>query len=333
MKIRSKILLLVLLPALLWATGSGAQVRMLPDMEAEKLISPESLRRDVEFLSDSLCQGRGAAQRGRTEAAFWVGRQFAATGLLPFGGSFCQPFTAEGHRCHNIAGMLPSGNGSGRYIIVMAHYDNLGTLNGKLYPGADSNASGVVTLKDLARMLSFFRSNGGYLPQNVIFVALDGKQLSMAGSRELWSAISLGKLRDPLNGKAIRARDISMVVNLDILGGTASPLSRERVDYIIMLGGGRYNGVLQSANIHNSINLEIGLDYYGSPSFTDLFLRRVSDQKPFLDHGIYSVMFTSGISLDTNRDTDTPDKLDYLVFERRVKLIFHWIERMANKKK
>ena len=333
MRIRIKILLLILLTAFARPAEVRSQVRMLPDMEAEKLISPESLRQDVGFLSDSLCQGRGASQRGLTEAAFWLGRHFSATGLLPFDGSYSQAFTSGSNVCRNIAGMLPSGNASGRYVIVMAHYDNIGILDGRIYPGADSNASGVVALKDLARMLSFFKDNGGDLCQNIIFVGLDGKQLSLAGAQDLWSRIALGRLRDPRSGKAIRARDISMVINMDILGGTSSPLSKERVDYIIMLGGGRYNGLLQSVNIHNSINLEVGLDYYGSQGFTDLFLRRVSDQKPFLEHGVYSVMFTSGITMDTNRFSDTPDKLDYLVFERRVKLIFHWIERMIHQKR
>ena len=32
----------------------------------------------------------------------------------------------------------------------MAHYDNLGTLNGRFYPGADANASGVAALLELA---------------------------------------------------------------------------------------------------------------------------------------------------------------------------------------
>ena len=98
-------------------------------MEAEKLISPESLRRDVGFLCDSLCQGRGASQTGLTEASLWLGRQFREAGLLPFDGSWCQSFTAGSHICRNVAGMIPSSTGRGRYVIVMAHYDNLGTLD------------------------------------------------------------------------------------------------------------------------------------------------------------------------------------------------------------
>lgn len=332
MSARIKILSAII--ALLCAAGIPArsQWAVLPDMAAHSLISPESLRDDISFLSDTLCKGRGVGTAGHNDAALWIRRQFLGAGLVPMGPSMALSFSAEGYSCRNIVAMLPASVPSSRYIIVMAHYDNLGTLSGRNYPGADSNASGVVALKDLARMLAYFKSNGGTLNQNIIFAALDAKQLSLAGSRDLCGRIASGLLKDPQSGRVIRPSNISMVVNLDILGGISTPLSKERVDFIIMLGGGKYNGLLQSVNIHDGINLEVGLDYYGSPAFTDLFLKRVSDQKPFLEKGMYSVMFTSGITMDTNRESDTPEKLDYLVMERRVQLIFHWIERMSVRK-
>ena len=41
--------------------------------------------------------------------------------------------------------MLPGSvkNPCDSYVIVGAHYDHLGMLDGKIYPGADANASGV----------------------------------------------------------------------------------------------------------------------------------------------------------------------------------------------
>ena len=37
-------------------------------------------------------------------------------------------------------------------------------------------------------------------------------------------------------------------------------------------------------------------------------------------------MFTSGITMNTNREGDTSDTLDYVIFARRVDLISNWLE-------
>ena len=74
--------------------------------------------------------------------------------------------------------------------------------------------------------------------------------------------------------------------------------------------------------------LDLAFDYYGSKDFTDLFLRRIGDQKFFVERSVPTVLFTSGITMDTNKVTDEAAKIDYEVFYKRVRLIFHWVERM-----
>lgn len=337
MTFHGKLLLLLLLSGLLPAFGAAAQSQGFSssaDFAAQRYFTREALRTDISFLSGPLCQGRGASQAGLGEAGMWAVRQFAAQGLLPLDGTLCQTFVAGGQVCHNVVGMIPARIPSymtgGRYVIITAHYDNLGVLEGKTYPGADSNASGVAVLNQLVKALRYLSDNGAGLPQNVIFAALDGKQLSLAGAQDLCSRIVLGRLHDPVTGKAIRERDVSAVINLDILGGTSSPLTKGRDDYLILLGGGRHNALLQSLNFSKSTDLQLGFDYYGSRGFTDLFLNRVSDQRPFRERGIYGAMFTSGITMDTNRETDTEDKIDYDILVRRARLIFYWTEKLIH---
>ncbi len=337
MNFRGKLLLLLLLSGLLPSFGISAQnqgYKSLADRAVEKFISQDALRRDIQFLSGEFCQGRGASQAGLGEAGMWESRQFKAQKLLPMDGTMCQTFVAGGHVCHNIVGMIPARIPSylseGRYVIIMAHYDNLGVLEGKSYPGADSNASGVAVMNRLIRAFRYLGDVGTGLPQNIIFAALDGKQLSLAGAQDLCSRIALGRLHDPVTGKAIRPRNISAVINLDILGGVSSPLTKGRKDYLMLLGGGRQNALLQTLNQRNGLRLEIGLDYYGSKGFTDLFLNRVSDQRPFRERGIYAVMFTSGITMDTNRETDIESKIDYDVLRKRTELIFRWTEQIIH---
>lgn len=295
----------------------------------DHVISERSIRDNVEYLCDSLCAGRAMGTAGSSETGFWLARQFRYIGLMPFNGKYVSGFREEGHVGHNIMAFYPGriSQKTRRYIIVASHYDHVGTLNGILYPGADSNASGVSALLSIAKMFQAARIMGSSYDTNIIFVALDGKQFSMAGSRALYSKIADGMLKDPVSGTVITPSQIDMFVNLDILGSTLAPVTNGRSDFLIMLGG---DGVqcdrLRSINMSSGARMDIGYDYYGSDDFTDLFYRRICDQRVFIEHRIPSIMFTSGITMKTNRVDDDPDSLDYKVLLKRIRLIFHWLE-------
>ena len=297
---------------------------------AEPLADEESLRSRVEFLADSLCTGRASGTPGSVQAQANIARQFAASGLLPAsGGSWFHGFrTLTGAPAHNVVGFLPgSGN---KYVVVAAHFDHIGTLAGSLYPGADSNASGVAALLTLARMFQYMKELGKTYSHTIIFVALDGKEQSLGGANHLWAQIAGGRLMDPKRHTPVFPEDIDRMVNIDQVGGTEAPIHKSRPDYLMMLcdpENGRRDALL-IANQSPEVSLDLGFDYYGSKDFTRVFFRTISDQKPFLDHGIPSVMFTSGITLRNNKTDDNAASLDYGILRRRVLAIFYYLVRV-----
>ena len=296
---------------------------------AEPVADEAGLRTRVAFLSDSLCAGRAPGTAGSVHAQAAIARQFAASGLRPCRDGWFRGFrTLAGAPAHNVVGFLP-GSGSG-YVVVAAHFDHIGTLSGSLYPGADSNASGVASLLTLARMFQKMKELGKTYSRSVIFVALDGKEQGLGGANHLWKEIADGRLIDPVRGIPVRPEDIDRMVNIDQVGGTEAPIHRNRKDYLIMLcepENGRKDALL-IANQSPEVNLDLGFDYYGSKDFTRVFYRTISDQKPFLDNGIPSVMFTSGITLRNNKTDDNADSLDYSVLRRRVLAIFYYLVRV-----
>ena len=216
-------------------------------------------------------------------------------------------------------------------MIVGAHYDHLGELGQKMYPGADANASGTVAMINLAEMLKALRDYGKSHNYNILFVAFDGKEQDMAGSKAFWRMIENGDMKDPQTGKTITKEKISLMVNIDQIGSSLSPLKSGRKDYMIMLGNESLKPIKQDmltiCNRMYAIDLDIDLTYYGSPDFTRIFYR-ISDQRVFIDNGIPAVMFTSGITMNTNKTWDTPESLDIEVFKKRIFLMYHWIEKM-----
>ena len=315
-------------------TAEAQNSRLTMHRPARNLISPEQLGREVAFLADSLCGGRATGTRGGTEAAFWVARKFARTGLKMIDGSWSKAIVTEnGTSGHNIVGFLPgsSKRHPDSYVVVGAHYDHLGTVDGRFFPGADANASGVVAMTAVADMLAMTSSIGRSYSSNIIFVAFDAKEMNMAGSLGLWNMIEKGELTDPVSGRKITKDKIAFMVNIDQIGSTMAPLNKDRDDYIIMLGNPNikraYNDMLTVCNESYDLDMDLGFTYYGSENFTRLFYR-LSDQKVFADNRIPAVMFTSGITMNNNKPKDTAETLDMDILQKRVYLIYHWIEKM-----
>ena len=331
-------------------------------LNAEAVLDSTVLRAQVEYLAAPSTGGRVTGTKGSQRVIGWIGEHFQNMGLEPVAGTYYHGFrTSAGTFGRNVIGCIKGTSTQERYIVVMAHFDNLGTLNDTFYPGADSNASGVAALLGLARMFAEMRDCGKTYGHSILFVALDAKEQGMAGADALHSLLSR------------RGMQADLIVNLDQLGSSLAPLHKDRPDYLIMLcdsapnptprrsSGSISRGVLSSAsgsasgsasssssagssagrtsassyrltleraNIAPGLELDLGFDYYGSRDFTRLFYRNISDQRVFLEHGIPAVMFTSGITLNNNKPHDTPDTLDYTLLTRRVRLIFHFLHRL-----
>ena len=180
-------------------------------------------------------------------------------------------------------------------------------------------------------MFTTMRLFGKSWSSNILFVAFDAKELSMGGSNAFWKALEDGHLVEPVSGKAISPSQIRLMVNIDQVGGVSEPLHRGRKDYLIMLGNDSLpksrRELASYVNRNGDLGLDLGFDYYGSARFTELFYR-LSDQRVFVDHKCPAILFTSGITMTTNKVSDTPDTIDFDVLRKRIMYIFTWIEKV-----
>ena len=263
---------------------------------------PEELRREVVFLADSTMCGRGMGTSEVQRAIFHITRRFMDAGLW----TRVQSFRAHDAVGHNVIGVTPGYYD--RYILVCAYFDGLGRLGENVYPGADSNASGVAALMYLASRLSAAAYDGN---TGIVFVAFDGHASDLAGSKAFMERYG-------------RRYNIELVANIDIIGSTLEPVKKNRPDYLLALGGQAYDYSLSRANREERLHLTYS--YYGSSNFTDLFYKSMGDQKWFVQKKIPAVMFTSGITRNTNKPADTPETLDYDVFAKRVRVIARWVK-------
>jgi len=303
---------------------------VISPVNGESVLRESAVRASVEWMTDPSGGGRAAGTVGGLRTARWLADQFQEIGLLPVGEGYLQELRTEtGQKGWNVIGRVPGKGTPQQFVVVMAHFDNLGILGGTLYPGADSNASGVAALLEVGRMFVRMNEAGKTYSQGLLLVALDGKEQSLSGSKALLKSLEEGTLTHPSTGAPLTLADISQVVNLDQLGSTLAPLQEGHPHYLLMLsepGASRQRA--DAVNRARNLELELAYDYYGSKDFTKLFYRRISDHCPFLEKGIPSVMFTSGITLNNNKPYDDAASLDYPVLTRRIRFIFYFLDKL-----
>jgi hypothetical protein len=109
---------------------------------------------------------------------------------------------------HSVLGMLDGADASlaNEVVVISCHYDGLGRdPDGTVYPGADSNASGVAVMLEIARL---WQEQGFQPRRSVLFAAWGGGRLRYSGAHDFVNHPGL-----------LGAFDMSTVIHLDRMGG------------------------------------------------------------------------------------------------------------------
>lgn len=285
------------------------------------LITEDGQRETVVHLCDSLMEGRASGSPGGAAAADFITAEFNRMELKPFYWQRTQMFRQHtGLKMRNIMGVVPSLRPSDEYIVVSAHYDHLGIIKGRVFPGADDNASGVAALLSLAEAFSQMRRDSVGPGVNILFIAFDGKEYSMAGSKYFTANMPVAPSK------------IVCEVNMDILGSTLVPVHKDKPEYLIVLGRNtlpeRYRGIISSCNQAKDMKLDIDYTFYGSDDFTKT-MYKLGDHYPFNQKGVPALLFTSGFHQHTLKTTDTPEIIDHRVLAKRTRLVFDVILELS----
>jgi len=292
------------------------------------------MREDVQALCSERFEGRAHGSLGIRYASQYLAGRFEEEGLRKAGskGYFTDFLMPEGWDYgRNVIGIFPGLENYtvNSYIIIGAHYDALGVIHNKLYPGADSNASGVAMMLDIAHRFKQKRQANAFFSSSIIFVAFDAYCSGRAGSENFWESIISGKLVDPLSGNAIRPDQIKLMIDIDQIGSDLVPPKKFRKDYVIALGAeslpNAEDYILERCNKTSEASLDIWHSYYGSEKFTDAFYL-LGDRKIFIKAGLPVLYFTSGITELNNSVKDLPESLNYELMDRRSSLITAVVE-------
>jgi len=307
----SRLSILLFILAAFPGISAGAQ-------DVDSIVTPSIQREILSYIACDAARGRATGTPFCRFIADFIHDQFVRYDLKPYlDGQYYSQFRLEdGHMGRNVIGIVPARRKTDRYIIVSAHYDHMGSINGYTFNGADDNGSGVTVMLGLAKMFSAMR-NVGYKPKyNILFVALDAKEADMAGSKDFVKRLRIPKEK------------IFCSINLDQVGTSLEPVHDNGKPYIIILG--KENLPEERRNIIDQVNTLFGLgfdiDYtfYDSKKFAS-YVFKTSDQTVFKNAGIPALLVTSGFTDHTYKTTDDVDLIDFDMMYRRTILLYHII--------
>jgi hypothetical protein len=255
---------------------------------------------DLRFLSSPELGGRATGSPGNTTARNYIEREFERAGLRMFGSSFRQPFTAEGREAANVVGYLPGSRSPGRFIVVTAHFDHLGTRDGVVFPGADDNASGTAGLLEIARQVALSPTPPDY---SIVFAALDAEEIGLRGARAF------------VANPPVPRDSIILNVNLDMV-------SRNDTDEMYIAGTYHYPSLVplvESVAARSELRVLRGHDRPGVAGEDDW--TELSDHAAFHETGIPFLYFGVEDHADYHRPTDTFERIDPAFFVSAVETV------------
>lgn len=199
-------------------------------------VDPVTIRAHQAYLASEAMRGRGSASADEAAAAAYVAARFKDYGLTPATGfaAFLQtlpvpptPATrgqgiADNAETRNVIGLLPGTDPTAGHLLISAHLDGLGVVDGKVHPGANDDASGMTAVLELARLLA----KDGPHRRGILFVAYGTEEPGAVGSRYLANhpPVPLADIVANIGFEMIGARDPQLPSGMALTGFERSDL-------------------------------------------------------------------------------------------------------------
>lgn len=222
----------------------------------------------------------------------------------------------------NVMGFLEGTDKKEEVLVLSSHYDHIGiSSDGQINNGADDDGSGTVAVMEIAEAFALAAKEGKRPRRSVLFLNVSGEEKGLLGS-EFYSDNPVFPLENTINN-----------INIDMVGRIDYEYQdAENKDYVYVIGSEMLSSQLKTINEYNNITYtNLILDYrYDAEDDPNRFYYR-SDHYNFAKHNIPVIFFFNGVHDDYHQPTDTVDKIEFDLLEKRTKLIFHTSWDLANR--
>jgi len=222
----------------------------------------------------------------------------------------------------NVISYIKGSEKPNEVIIISAHHDHEGIdENGEIYNGADDNGSGTVALLEMAQAFKKAQLEGHGPKRSILFLHLTAEEIGLQGSRYY------------TQNPAFLLKNTVANLNIDMVG-RIDKSHKDTPNYIYLIGSDRLSTELHYiSEVVNDTFFNIKLEYkYNEENDRNRYYYR-SDHYNFAKHNIPVIFYFNGEHEDYHQTTDTADKINYPLLEKRTRLIFATAWQLANQTK
>jgi len=218
----------------------------------------------------------------------------------------------------NVLGYIEGSDLKDELVVVTAHYDHIGMNGEDVFNGADDDGSGTVAVLEMAEAFVEAKKNGNGPRRSILIMPVSGEEKGLLGSK-YYAANPIFPLEKTVAN-----------LNIDMVGRVDAGHENDK-NYVYVIGSDFLSTELHKINEEvNEHYVGLNLDYkYNSKTDPNRFYYR-SDHYNFAKNNIPIIFYFNGTHADYHQATDTEEKIEYPVLEKRSRLVFYTAWHLAN---
>ena len=216
----------------------------------------------------------------------------------------------------NVVGVVPGTDPevNDEYILVSAHLDHMGFEGDQVMNGADDNASGCVSILEVAEAVAMAPPR-----RSVIFALYAAEEVGLIGSQHFAQECP------------VPVENILVNINLDMVG-RVDP-ETEEANRLFTIGSAKICLELKDIIVGiNESSFDLPLDFGLDENDPQMWFDR-SDHVHFHQRGIPCVFLTNTEHSDYHRPTDDAEKIEYESLQRISQFIYSLVMEIGDGEK
>ncbi len=219
----------------------------------------------------------------------------------------------------NVLGYLEGTDKKEELIIVTSHYDHIGKQGDEINNGADDDGSGTTSVMEIAQAFAEAKKAGHGPRRSMLFMTVTGEEKGLLGSQYY------------VENPVFPLENTMVNFNIDMIG-RHDPQHDDDLDFVYLVGSDKLSSELHElSEMANSTFTNLSLDYaYNDENHPDRIYYR-SDHWNFAKNDIPVIFYFSGIHEDYHKPSDTIDKIEFDILEKRARLVYYTAWIVANR--
>ena len=246
--------------------------------------------------------------------------QKKGTGILDAKASLFSKNTVEKVETENVLGYLEGTDKKDEVIVLTAHYDHIGIIDGKVHNGADDDGSGTTAILELAEAFALAKKEGHAPRRSILFMLVTGEEKGLLGS-SYYSDNPVFPLKNTVSN-----------LNIDMIGRMDKDHEGDP-NYVYIIGSTMLSTELHTLSEESSKMYapNVKLDYtYNDKDDPNRFYYR-SDHYNFAKHNIPVIFYFNGVHEDYHQHTDEIDKIHFGKMQEISRLVFATAWQLVNR--